>query len=62
MHKTSTPIIWTYRSFSSLNENEIFILDEFFEDLSFFENLKKEIEAKAPDISEKKLQEILDKI
>lgn len=62
MHETSTPIIWTYQSFSSFNKNEIFFLDMLFETLPFFNSIIKEIETQAPDISEKKLQAILDKI
>lgn len=61
MHKTFTPIIWAFQSFSQTQVDEIIYLNELFETSDIFEKLIMEIETTAPEMPESTIVKILEK-
>ncbi|MFP4556360.1 MAG: hypothetical protein ACLFNU_05770 [Bacteroidales bacterium] len=61
MHKTFTPIIWAFQSFSQSHVDEIIYLDNILETSELFESLIEEIELKAPEMPESTIANILER-
>jgi len=59
MHKTFTTLFWTYRNFTDYTIDELISYDEDAEVSRFFIKVIDELEAKAPEITEDLLQEII---
>jgi len=62
MQKTFTPILWTYQDFKNTHTNDLLDISKLFEPSSLFINVIEKLDKKAPDISEKTLKKIFEKI
>jgi len=61
MNKTFTPILWNFQSFYDYRVDEIYDLHNLFEPLEKFQNLLKDIDEKAPEVSDEIIQRIMNR-
>lgn len=61
MNKTFTPILWNLKSFQDYQIDEIYDLHNLFEPLEKFQNLLKDIDEKAPEVSDEVIQRIINR-
>jgi tetrahydromethanopterin S-methyltransferase subunit G len=62
MNKTFTQILWNFQSFQDHQIDEIYDLHSLTKPLDKFQNLLKEIDEKAPEVSDEVIQRIMNRI
>lgn len=66
MHKTSTPLLWVYQQYGSLNIDDniddLLMLNDLYEPIDFFQQMLEEIDRIPNDVSKQTIDGILGKI
>lgn len=62
MHKTSTPLLWVYQQYGSLNIDDLLMLNDLYEPIDFFQQMLDEIDRIPNDVSKQTIDGILGKI
>jgi len=62
MHKTSTPLLWAYQQYGSLNIDDLLMLNDLYEPIDFFQQMLDEIDRIPNDVSKQTIDGILGKI
>ena len=62
MHKTSTPLLWVYQQYGSLNIDDLLMLNDLYEPIDFFQQMLDEIDRIPNDVSKQTIDGILAKI
>ncbi len=62
MHKTSTPLLWVYQQYGSLNIDDLLMLNDLYEPIDFFQQMLDEIDRIPNDVSKQTIDSILGKI
>lgn len=61
MNKTFTQILWNFQGYQDYQVNEIYDLSNLLKPLDEFQNLLKEIDEKAPEVSDEVIQRIINR-